>query len=162
MISVTLLILQIVGLLTYPAVLASILSGKNIVKYIADMDCNQDDKDVKATCEQMKSYKWRVLSVMILYLVAIIFFTFAIWYQYKQNHVYNILVLLGSLCSLVGVGVLTSIIVGVSKDVSNYGGGSSTKYLWLVNALTLVFNIITVIIGLFSSIKEMRHPGSPV
>lgn len=54
MLSVTLLILQIVGLLTYPAVLASIFSGKNIVKYIADMKCDQTDPTDKATCEKLQ------------------------------------------------------------------------------------------------------------
>lgn len=157
MLSITLLILQTVGLLTYPAVLGSIFSGKDIVKYIADMKCDEKDATDKASCEQMKKYKWRVLAVMILYLLSMILFGVAIWFQHKQNKIYNTLILIGSLFSLAGVGVLISIIVGVSKDVSDFGEGSVSKYLWLLNALTLIFSVITVILGMSYSIYGITH-----
>lgn len=154
MISVTLLILQIVGLLTYPAVLASIFSGKNIIKYIADMKCDQIDQ----TCEKMKSYKWEILAVMIFYLVAIVLFSIAIYYQNKGKKVFNTLVLFGSICSFIGVGLIVHMIFSVSSEVKKDGGGDSTKFLWFANALTLIFSLITAVSGSYSSIKGLRKP----
>jgi uncharacterized protein YqhQ len=156
MLSVTLLILQIVGLLTYPAVLASIFSGKNIVKYIADMKCDQTDQTDKATCEKVKSYKWEVLAVMIFYLVGIVFYIIAIYLEHKQSSKFPVFVLIGSICSLIGVALIVHMIFSISSEIKKDGGGNATKYLWFSSALTLVFSVIAAMLGGFKSINKLR------
>lgn len=155
MLSVTLLILQIVGLLTYPTILASIFSGENIVNYISNMKCDQTDKTDRATCEKMKSYKWELLAVMIFYLIGIIFYGIAIYLEHKQSSKFPTFILIGSICSLIGAALIIHMIFSISSEVKKDGGGDATKYLWFASTLTLAFSLIASMLGGFKSINKL-------
>ena len=156
MLSVTLLILQVVGLLTQSVVLESLFSGKNWVKYIADMICDLTDKTDKATCEKVHNYKWEVLAVMIFYLVGIVFYVIAIYLEHKQSSKFPVFVLIGSICSLIGVALIVHMIFSISSEIKKESGGQSTKYLWFASAPALVFSVIAVMLGGFKSINKLR------
>lgn len=156
MLSVTLLILQVVGLLTQSVVLASLFSGKNWFQYVIDMICDITDKTDKAICdEKVKSYKWEVLALMIFYLVGIVFYAIAIYLEHKQSSKFPVFVLIGSICSLIGVALIVHMIFSISSEIKKESGGQAINF-WFLSAPALVFSVIAAMLGGFKSINKLR------
>jgi hypothetical protein len=166
MLPVTLLILQLVGLLTYPPFLISIFTGKNIVKLLDDIKCtssNSDATDV-AVCKIIRAYKWRMLIVMILYIISILFYSVAIYYSSRNSKVTRSLLVLGGIISVFGVILLVESMISMSKDASNIlncinqpqpcvkEDASGTKYFVLVCSLTIIFSLIAGLMGIFKKV----------
>ena len=153
MLSVTLLILQIVGLLTQSLVLGSLVSNRNDLEYIPGMICDLTDK---TTCEKAHNYKWEVLALMIFYLVGIVFYAIAIYLEHKQSSKFPVFVLIGSICSLIGVALVVHMLFSLIGEIKKESDGQSTINLWFASAPTLVFSVIAVMLGGFKSINKLR------
>jgi hypothetical protein len=163
---VILIILQLVGILTYPPVLISIFTGKNFVKYLNELDCSNtgDKKGTQdPTCLKLKSYLHELSFVTYFYLLAIIFYIISKILFTKNPKLSKILLLIGSIFSIVGVIIICYVIINVNseinKDASESGDPDEKgagKYLWLVSSLTLIFSFIPAVLGIKDSIKVFK------
>ena len=155
MLSVTLLILQIVGLIAQSIDLGSLVAVRNDQEYIPGMICYLKDKTDKATCEKAHNYKWEVLAVMIFYLVGIVFYVIAIYLEHKQSSKFPVFVLIGSICSLIGVALIVHMIFSISSEIKKESGGQAINF-WFLSAPALVFSVIAAMLGGFKSINKLR------
>lgn len=162
----TILILQIVGLITYPPLLASIFSGKNIVKLVDDIKCNTTDSDPSsnAICEQIKNYKSSMTTIMILYILSIVFYFIALFFRAHNPKVSKILLMIGGILSICGVITLIITLISMMSTADKIlncidqpqpctkEDASGTKFLWFVCSLTIIFSLIAGIMGILTRV----------
>jgi hypothetical protein len=162
----TILILQIVGLLTYPPLLASIFSGKNIIKFLDDIKCDTAGSEPGTTgvCKQIKNYKWSMMTIMILYILAIVFYSVALFFRGRDPKVAKILQMVGGILSIVGVITLVITIISMMHTADKIlncidqpqpctkEDSSGMKYLWFVCSLTIIFSLIAGIMGILTRV----------
>lgn len=161
MINITLLILQIVGLITYPPLLLSIFTGKNLINLIDEQNCKGTTPDAKEACNSFKKYKVNMMIIMILYIISILFYAVSIYFNKHNEKISKILLICGGVMSISGASLLIGTIISMINMSKKYLGGdcnnqtgegdncigSADKYIWLACSLTLIFSLISGIIG---------------
>ena len=166
-------ILQLTSILTFPPVLLSILTGKNIIRLFNDIKCgstpSQQGKIPSSVlaCEKFKNYKWQFLIVMIMYICALAFYILVMLFKRRDPKVSKILLIMGIILSFLSVIVLIqgvlSFLTEVQKiercenqphrcELSNIN--KEFKYVWLIFSLTIIFSIIAGILGIIN-IKKL-------
>lgn len=183
MLGLTLCILTIVALLTFPPVLASIFTLNNLIRYLF-IDCSVTDSNEKSLCEAVRKYGVRALLVIaMLALSSVAFFCGWIAQHKQSNHVVVASLLIGASAALIAIGGLAATLWNFEDYLLNSkfpcadnvptppadnmcplsDSDKSTirkdyKYLVALFSLTIVFASVSGVLGMYWGIYWWNHP----
>lgn len=168
MLSTTLVILQIVAFLTYPPILFSIISGRNIISEMSKGNCKnvkandaKTQKDIDKKCDELMNVRIEIYLVMISFILSIILYAIAIYFEAINNKkLFKIFIFIGGIFSILSLFILFYIIYSIGNLVKEMEKiqkapiDDINKYLWYMSILPMVFTVITIILVIINYFKK--------
>lgn len=168
MLSTTLVILQIVAFLTYPPILFSIISGRNIISEMSKVNCEnvkandaKTQKDIDKKCDELMNVRIEIYLVMISFILSIILYAIAIYFEAINNKkLFKIFIFIGGIFSILSLFILFYIIYSIGNLVKEMEKiqkapiDDINKYLWYMSILPMVFTLITIILVIINYFKK--------
>lgn len=170
MLSTTLVILQIVAFLTYPPILFSIISGRNIISEMSKGNCKnvknkvndpKKQKDIDKKCDELMNIRTEIYLVMISFILSIILYAIAIYFEAINNKkLFKIFIFIGGIFSILSLFILFYIIYSIGNLVKEMEKiqkapiDDINKYLWYMSILPMVFTVITIILVIINYFKK--------
>ena len=185
MLSIILLILQVIAIISYPPILASIYLGENVIEYLDYKTCkdiddltSEIDIKIKKDCDKLINVKYQIYAAMICFILAITMYTVSIYFEYKKNEkLFFTCVSFGVIFSVSALVLLFSIPItivritnkidkeaekkintGVVKLLESLTDNTNyiSRYAWNGSILSIMFTLFTIIISVVNIIMYLK------
>lgn len=152
MLSIILLILQVIAIISYPPILASIYLGENVIEYLDYKTCKDIDDltseigiKIKKDCDKLINVKYQIYAATICFILALIMYTISIYFEYKKNEkLFFICISIGVIFSISSLVLLFSIPITIVRITNKIDKELKTNLNIKLSDLVYTFKNIDV------------------